>query len=126
METVKLAIPSDNPGGLEAGLSKHFGHCDIYTIVEVEDDKVRAVSTLASVPHEQGGCLAAVQHLAGYGIKTLLAGGMGKRPLMGFQQADIGVYFTGDLPTVGQAVQAFLQRQLPSFSSDFTCRGGHH
>lgn len=126
MNTVKLAIPSNNPGGLEAGMGMHFGHCDIYTIVEIEEDKVRSVSTLENEPHAQGGCLAPVQRLAVSGVKALLAGGMGMRPLMGFQQAGITVHYAGDFPTVGQAVDAYLQHQLPPFSTDFTCRGGDH
>ena len=35
-----VAVPSALPGGMEAGMGMHFGHCDIYTIVEVEDGKV--------------------------------------------------------------------------------------
>ena len=125
METVKVAIPSNNPGGLEAGLGMHFGHCDIYTIVEVEGDRVSSVGTLANVPHVQGGCLAPVQHLASSGVKVLLAGGMGMRPLMGFQQSGIEVFFSGNFSTVGQAVDAFIRKELPPFSTDFTCQGGH-
>ncbi len=126
MSTFLLAVPSNNPGGLEAGMGMHFGHCDIYTIVEVTDNAVTSVSTLPNVPHQQGGCLAPVQHLAGHGVKKLLAGGMGMRPLMGFQQVGIEVFFAGNFPTVGQAVQAFLDGKLPPFSTEFTCGGGQH
>ena len=81
-----LAVPSCMPGGLDAQMGMHFGHCDIYTIVEIEDNAIKAVGTLENVPHQQGGCMAPVQHLASHGVKALLAGGMGMRPLMGFQQ----------------------------------------
>ena len=40
----------------------HFGHCDIYTIVELEDGKVVAQSTLESIPHQQGGCMTMPPH----------------------------------------------------------------
>lgn len=126
MSSFLLAVPSNNPGGLDAGMGMHFGHCDIYTIVEVTDNAVTSVSTLPNVPHQQGGCLAPVQHLAGHGVKKLLAGGMGMRPLMGFQQVGIEVFFAGNFPTVGQAVQAFLEGKLPPFSTEFTCGGGQH
>ena len=126
MSSFLLAVPSNNPGGLDAGMGMHFCHCDIYTIVEVTDNAVVSVSTLPNVPHQQGGCLAPVQHLAGHGVKKLLAGGMGMRPLMGFQQVGIEVFFAGNFPTVGQAVQAFLEGKLPPFSTEFTCGGGHH
>ena len=125
MEKLTIAIPSNAPGGLEAGMGMHFGHCDIYTIVEVENNTVKAVSTLENVPHHQGGCMAPVQHLAAHGVNALLAGGMGMRPLMGFQQVGVNVFFAGQCSTVGEAVQAFTAGKLPPFSTDFTCRGGH-
>lgn len=120
-----LAVPSAMPGGLDAQMGMHFGHCDIYTLVEIEDNAVKSVTTLENVPHQQGGCMAPVQHLASHGVKKLLAGGMGMRPLMGFQQVGVEVFFAGQYPTVGAAVQAFLDGKLPPFSTDFTCGGGH-
>ena len=124
MESYVLAVPSGMPGGLEAPMGMHFGHCDIYTLVEVEDGAIKNVSTLPNVPHQQGGCLAPVQHLASHGVNKLLAGGMGMRPLMGFKQVGIEAYFAGNYMTVGDAVNAFLQGKLPPFSMEFTC-GGH-
>ena len=124
METVKLAIPSANPGGMEAGMGMHFGHCDIYTIVELEGNEIKSVSTLENVPHVQGGCMAPVQHLSSNGVNVLLAGGMGMRPLMGFNQVGVQVFFAGHHPTVGKAVQAFAEGKLQPFTTDNTC-GGH-
>lgn len=125
MSSILLAVPSANPGGLEAGMGMHFGHCDLYTLVEVEDKAVKTVSTLPSIPHQQGGCLAPVQYLADHGVTAMLAGGMGMRPLLGFQQAGIQVFFAGNFPTVGGAVNAYLEGKLPPFSTEFTCQGGH-
>lgn len=65
-----------------------------------------------------------VQYLASQGVKALVAGGMGMRPLMGFNQVGIEVYYGGNAATVGQAVQALLQDTLPRFTQQFTC-GGH-
>lgn len=124
MDTIKVAVPSVNPGGLEAGMGMHFGHCDIYTVVEVKDGQTASVSTLENVPHVQGGCMAPVQHLASNGVKALLAGGMGMRPLMGFQQVGVSVYYAGGCATVGQAVQAYLDDKLQLFSTSHTCGGG--
>ena len=124
MSTI-IAVPSAMPGGLDAQMGMHFGHCDIYTIVEAEDGKIKSVSTLENVPHQQGGCLAPVQHLASHNVNVLLAGGMGMRPLMGFQQVGVQVFFAGNQLTVGSAVNAFLADQLQPFSMEFTCGGGH-
>lgn len=122
MNTI-IAIPSENPGGLDAGLGAHFGHCDLYTLVTVDDGQIADVQVLPNVPHQQGGCLAPVQHLAGNGVNQLIAGGMGLRPLMGFNQAGIDVYYGAGAQTVGQAVQAMLAGQLPQFKQENTCGG---
>ncbi|MBW2622593.1 MAG: NifB/NifX family molybdenum-iron cluster-binding protein [Deltaproteobacteria bacterium] len=123
MNTV-VAIPSTNPGGLDAPLGAHFGHCDLYTLVSVEDGRITNVQTLPNVPHEQGGCMAPVQHLAQNGTRVLIAGGMGMRPLMGFNQVGIEVYFGGEAQTVADAVEALINGQLPQFGQQHTCGGG--
>ena len=124
MSSYLIAVPSAMPGGLDAAMGMHFGHCDIYTLVEIEDNAVKNVSTLENVPHQQGGCMAPVQHLASNGVKKILAGGMGMRPLMGFQQMGIDAYFAGQYPTVGAAIEAFIAGKLIPFSTENTC-GGH-
>jgi predicted Fe-Mo cluster-binding NifX family protein len=121
-----IAVPSENPGGLEANLGAHFGHCDLYTLVTVEDGAVADVNVIPNVPHQQGGCMAPVQHLAQNGVKQLIAGGMGLRPLMGFNQVGIEVYHGGSARNVNEAVQAMLAGQLPQFSQEHTCGGGGH
>ncbi len=119
-----IAVPSENPGGLDAGVGAHFGHCDLYTLVQVVDGKMADIKVIPNVPHEQGGCLAPVQHLANNGVTQMIAGGMGMRPLMGFNQAGIAVYFGGESKTVGQAVEAMLDGKLPEFRQENTCGGG--
>jgi predicted Fe-Mo cluster-binding NifX family protein len=119
-----LALPSMTPGGLESELSAHFGHCDVFTLVTVDDGRVTEVNTLPNMPHEQGGCMAPVMHLAQNQVKALVAGGMGMRPLMGFNQVGIEVFHNNGLTNVGQAVDAFTQGQLPRFGQHMTCGGG--
>jgi predicted Fe-Mo cluster-binding NifX family protein len=124
MQSTIVAIPSTHPGGLEAPVGAHFGHCDLYTLVKIADGKVLEVATLPNVPHQQGGCMAPVNHLAQNGVKILIAGGMGMRPLMGFNQVGIDVLFGNGVQTVSEAVEAFLKGTLPRFTTDFTCGGG--
>lgn len=125
MEKKRIAVPSAHPGGLEAEVGAHFGHCDLYTIIDVEGDLVKEVSTLPNVPHVQGGCMAPVNHLAQNGVTTLIAGGMGMRPLMGFNQVGIDVFYGAGAPNVGIAVDALLKGSLIRFTPDQTCGGGH-
>lgn len=124
METMIVAVPSATPGGLESQVGEHFGHCEVYTLVEIGGSEVVSVSTLPNVPHEHGGCMAPVQLLAGKGVKALIAGGMGMRPLMGFKQMGIDVYHGGGAESVAQAVNALIDGKLPRFSTEFTCGGG--
>jgi predicted Fe-Mo cluster-binding NifX family protein len=124
MDPLVIAIPSELPGGLDAQLGQHFGHCALYTVVTAKNGQVVSVGALPNVPHQQGGCMAPVNHLAGNGVNVLLAGGMGMRPLMGFNQVGIAVYHCGEAASVGQAVDAFLAGRLPAFSMDHTCGGG--
>ena len=124
MNSVLIAVPSENPGGLESPLGAHFGHCDMYTLVAVEEGQIRQVDVVPNVAHQQGGCMAPVHYLAEKGVNQLIAGGMGLRPLMGFNQVGISVYFGGDTTSVGEAVNAFIEDKLPEFRQEHTCGGG--
>ena len=126
MKSITVAIPSTNPGGLDSPLGAHFGHCDLYTIVEVTDGHIQNVRVLPNVPHQQGGCLAPVNHLAQNGVTILISGGMGLRPLMGFNQAGIEVFRGNGEPSVDAAVKALIAGGLERFTREFTCGGGHH
>lgn len=124
MKSITVAIPSSSPGGLDSSLGAHFGHCDLYTLVDVTDGQVQNVRILPNVPHQQGGCMAPVNHLAQSGVHVLIAGGMGMRPLMGFNQVGIDVLYGGGAQTVAEAVDAFLKGNLQQFTTDYTCGGG--
>lgn len=124
MDNCRIAVPTSQPGGMDSALGAHFGHCECYTVVDVEDGKVAKVGTLPSVPHVQGGCMAPVNHLSQNGVTVLLAGGMGMRPLMGFNQVGIQVFHGGEFGTVKDAVDAYIAGKLVPFSKDNTCGGG--
>ncbi len=124
MNSTIVAIPSSHPGGLEAALGAHFGHCDLYTVVEITDGKIDKVATLPNVPHQQGGCMAPVNHLAQNGVQVLIAGGMGMRPLMGFNQVGITVLHGGSAQTVKEALDGLIEGRLQQFTTEFTCGGG--
>lgn len=124
MDKARIAVPSTHPGGLEAEVGAHFGHCDLYTVIDVENGAVSAVGTLPNVPHQQGGCMAPVNYLAQNGVTVLIAGGMGMRPLMGFNQVGIDVFYGAEAPSVGTAVDALLKGALTRFTPEYTCGGG--
>jgi predicted Fe-Mo cluster-binding NifX family protein len=124
MNSALVAIPSDLPGGLNAPVSAHFGKCDLYTLVRLEDGAVADVTTLTGVDHAEGGCMVPVRLLAEHGVTAMIASGMGMRPLMGFQSANIAVYQHAGAETVGGALQALLDGRAAAFTPASAC--GEH
>ena len=125
-----VAVPSNEPGGLEAELADHFGHCAVFTLATIEDGNIGDMSVLDNVPHVQGGCMAPINHLAGNRVRIIIAGGMGMTPLAGFNTVGIDVFHSNGFTKVGDALTALTEGRLPRFSQNNTCGGGeandHH
>jgi len=119
-----VAIPSMHPGGLDAMRSGHFGHCEVFTLVHTENGEVRDVTVVHNVPHIQGGCQAPVNLLHQNGANAIIVGGIGMRPLMGFRQMGIEVYYGPEGETVGSVVDHMLQGRLQLISEHQVCGGG--
>ena len=119
-----IAVPSDAPGGLDASVSAHFGHCHAFTIVRVDDGQIGDVTNIPNAGHEHGGCMAPVMLLHQNQVEALIAGGMGMRPLAGFQQVGITVYFKEEAESVREAVQLVLDGEARVFGPAQTCSGG--
>jgi predicted Fe-Mo cluster-binding NifX family protein len=125
MKNGRIAIPSVNNGGLDGQRSGHFGHCDVFTLVDVEDGKIKEVSTIPNQEHVQGGCMVPVNFLAGHKVNALIVGGIGMRPLMGFRQVGINVYHDAVRPEIRPVVEDLIAGRLPIISDDQVCGGGH-
>jgi predicted Fe-Mo cluster-binding NifX family protein len=119
---VRVAVPSEYPGGLTAPRSGHFGRADCFTIVEINGDQVGEVTVLQNMPHTEGGCMAPVMLLAQQGVNAIVVDGIGGRPLAGFNQVGIAVH-AGSGQTVEHSVRAFALDLLPSVDPGSTC---HH
>jgi len=125
MKNGRIAIPSVDNGGLDGQRSGHFGHCDVFTIVDVEDGEIKEVSTIPNQEHVQGGCMVPVNFLAGHNVSALIVGGIGMRPLMGFRQVGIDVYHDAVRPEIRPVVEDLIAGRLPIISDDQVCGGGH-
>lgn len=110
--------------GLSAERSGHFGQCDCFTVVEIVDGEVSSeTAEVANPPHEEGGCLRPVKLLADAGCDAIVAAGMGMRPLLGFSQAGITVYYDATHPIVGDAARAVAAGEAPVMAPEQAC---HH
>ena len=100
MSSMLFAVPT-----VEGQVCLHFGHCDVFTLVRVEDGRAIDLSTLVSPEHEPG-VLPAWLH--GLGVTHILAGGMGRRAQSLFGEKGISVVTGVDHGTPLRVVEAFL------------------
>ncbi len=70
---MKIALPSNG-----THVDEHFGHCESFTIFDVDDQK-QIVSEETLTPPPGCGCKSSiVPQLAGMGVSVMLAGNMGQ------------------------------------------------
>lgn len=122
----RLAFPTMQAGGLESERSGHFGHCDCFTLVDIDEGRVVSVTTIENPPHAEGGCLAPVGTLAAAGVDSLVVAGMGMRPLAGFADAGIRVFFENETARVDTVLEKLLAGELPEMDPSAACSGGCH
>ena len=126
MENGRIAVPSNGNGGLDSTRSGHFGHCDVFTLVDVENGNIKNESPVSIQEHIQGGCMVPVNLLAGHKVAALIVGGIGRRPLEGFAQVGIDVFFDSVNPQVKTVVEDLIANKLEKISPDQACGGGGH
>lgn len=82
---MKIAIPLTN-----GTVSPHFGHCVEFAIAEVNKDtcKVEKIERIEPPEHQPG---AFPKWLAGQQVELVIAGGMGSRARMLFEEQGIQV-----------------------------------
>ncbi len=125
IDSLTLAVPSDNPGGLEAGRSEHFGHCDVFTVIKIKDNVIADVTSVANQEHGAGGCMVPVQLLKNRNVDAIVVGGIGARPLQGFAEVGIDVFYADRnmVQTVQSVVDGMVGRQFPIIRTDQACQG---
>ncbi len=103
---MKIAIPTSN--GL---LCPHFGHCDEFTIVDVDADgaTVTGSRTLAAPAHEPG---LLPRWLRENGADVVIAGGMGGRAQALFAESGVKVCVGAPVAAPAEIVKAYLNGTL--------------
>ena len=124
MKNGRIAIPSNGQGGLDATRSGHFGHCDVFTCFDVENGEIKNISIIENQGHAQGGCMVPVNLLASHNVDALIVGGIGMRPLMGFNQAGINVYHDSERAEIKPVVEDLIAGKLSQIRNDQVCGSG--
>ena len=71
-----LAVPSETGQGLASIRSGHFGHTPWFTLVEIEDGKVKSATPVKNADHDAVGCGGVIEYVASLGIAAILTAGM--------------------------------------------------
>ncbi len=79
----RIAIPLEN-----GRLCSHFGHCEQFAIIDVENETITSEELVTPPPHEPGLLPA---WLAQKSVTDVIAGGMGQRALDLFAAQQINV-----------------------------------
>lgn len=124
MNNGRIAVPSLENGGLQGQRAGHFGHCDVFTLIDVENGNIADVHTIPNQAHVQGGCMVPVNLLAEHKVNALIVGGIGMRPLMGFRQVGIDVYYEATCPDIESPVKELIAGNLPLIAENQVCGGG--
>jgi ATP-binding protein involved in chromosome partitioning len=100
----KFAIPT-----LNEQLTAHFGHCEKFAIVEVEDEKVIKEEFVTPPVHQPG---VYPKFLADQGVQVIIAGGMGQKAQDLFAQNNIEVHMGVNNGSPKALVEDYLSNQL--------------
>ncbi|MDY6905972.1 MAG: NifB/NifX family molybdenum-iron cluster-binding protein [Thermodesulfobacteriota bacterium] len=112
---MKFAIP------MAAGkLTAHFGHCQEFAVIDVEDKAIKTKEVLIPPPHEPG---VLPKWLSDMNVNVVIAGGMGHRAISLFNQAGVEVITGAPVEDPEVLVNAYLNNTLAT--GENACAGGH-
>lgn len=115
---MKICIPTS-----EGKLCSHFGHCDSFTIAEIDENTKEILSIEEKIPEDGISCHSAMW-IGEQGVKLVLAGGMGARPLMMFAQAGIKVIPGCPELEIKELLTKFMANSLTT--GENACGGEEH
>lgn len=90
-------------------LCAHFGHCEMFAIIEVEGEQIVKEAYVTPPAHEPG---SFPRFLAENGVSTIISGGMGQRAQSLFAENNIEVFMGVGSDEPKNLVQAYLSKAL--------------
>jgi len=100
---MKVAISTDN-----GHVSAHFGRCPEFTILEIEDGRVKNRETIPNPGHQPG---FLPEFMAQHQVEAVIAGGGGRRAQMLFEEKGIQ-FVLGVTGTIDENVAKLCQGEL--------------
>ena len=108
---MKIAIPTIN-----GELCMHFGHCEVFTIMDVNTETGKIVSVNAEVPpaHEPG---VLPKWLGEKNVDIIIAGGMGSRAQQLFAANNVKVVVGASAGKPEDIVKSYIANTLTTGSN---------
>ena len=117
-QILRLAVPSDEPGGLDSARSGHFRRSPCFTIVDVVDDVVVGVRVARNDKHKHDHGLSPILLLGENLVDVVIVAGIGRKSLLHCVQAGMRVFNGEDRADVRSVVEAFLDAELVPVGGD--------
>ena len=123
MNTMRIAVPSETPEGLASKRSEHFGHCKLFTLVDICENKITGVLHVENMEH--GNCMQPVKLLREHNVNSLIVSGIGARPLAGFAKEGITVFFAPGQPyrDISSLMEALMRDEFTLMTPEQACNG---
>jgi predicted Fe-Mo cluster-binding NifX family protein len=99
-----IAIPLEN-----GVLCAHFGHCQTFAIVIVENNAIIEIKELTPPEHVPG---LYPRWVAQFGVTDVIAGGMGQQAIMLFNEQNINAFVGAPVKSAADLVNDFIEGKL--------------
>ncbi len=99
-----IAVPIEN--GL---LCSHFGHCEKFALIEVEENQIKTVTEITPPEHQPG---LYPRWISQFGVTDVIAGGMGQQAISLFHQQKINVFVGAPVKSARELVDDFMADRL--------------
>ena len=123
VDRTKIALPCIGRANLQAQISHHFGCCDSYAIVTVEESEIKAIESESIRNRNHSRCTESVRALVKYGVSLTLTGTMGVGGWEAARKLGIEVR-RGITGTVAEAIESYLKGETLPMGEDALCRCG--
>jgi predicted Fe-Mo cluster-binding NifX family protein len=112
---MKIAIATEG-----TNVSGHFGKCENFTIVDVENSNVKDKKVISTIGNQHG---LLPSFLASHDVNVVIAGGMGEGARNNLISNNIEI-ISGISGNIDEAISAYLSGNLES--TDAGCSGHEH
>jgi len=120
---MKIAIPSEQPGGLDSKMCEHFGICPLFTIITLKENDVVSEEILSN-PHDGcGNCNQLIEFLSLQKIQYVITQKIGLYPLNIMNRFSISVLMAERKSSVRNALNMYMKNQLSAYPARNTCSG---